>query len=261
MIDTSYWKQNDLGWLKTRDQRWPVFSEWLTDQLSQSSDRDLLQSLQKSKIFYDTGLVDPPSLYSALKNVPYYAMLALHPAISEKSVREIINLDVFKGLSLKGGFNKYYCLKQTFTYLLEKDVLPEHFMLTLIRGFYGSSMEEAAKILEFNPRDEYCDVAYNLGLALFGYFFNSPHEYFTYETAHHMLPFYWESLENLTEEEAKKCDFCFKKHIKVKTKLYDSGEVSDPTRRKFMEELLAGIRARRSNMSPAVQERLAPLMN
>lgn len=261
MIDTSYWKQSDLAWTNTRDERWPIFSQWLTDQFSQSSDRNLLESLKKSKAFYDTGLIDPPSSYSALNNVPYYAMLALHPDISERNVREILNLDNFKGFSLKGGFNKYYSLKQTYIYLLDKEVLPGHFMLTLIRGFYGSNMEEAARILEFNPRDEYCDVAYNLGLALFGYFFNSPHEYFTYETAHHMLPFYWESLENLTEEEAKKCDFCFKKHIKVKTKFYDSGEVSDPTRRKFMEELLAGIKARWSKMNPTVQERLAPLMN
>jgi len=172
-----------------------------------------------------------------------------------------MNLDCYAGSSLKGFFGAYYLARNRYEKLIKQCVLPQGFMLTLLKGFYGGSLSEAAKVLEFEPKAQAFNVVYNLGPTLFAYFFADNHEYLTADTAAYMRPFYLEALPLLTEEEAEKCDFIFKRHVKRKLKFYDSGEVKDPVRRRFMEELLEGIKTSWNNLNPIVQEKLSPLVD
>jgi len=261
MIDIAPWKTNDDEWKAKRDAEWPVFENWLAKKYSQESDRLLKESIDKSKIFYDHGIFDDASQYHAYRNVTFYESLTLHPALTSSALREIMCIEIFLKQSLKGYFGRFYLLKPQYTQLIEKGFLPVDFILTLLKGFYGCSLYDAAKILEFEPKAQAFNVVDNLGPTLFAYFFADTHEYLTADTATYMRPFYLEALPLLTEEEAEKCDFIFKQHVKRKLKFYDSGKVKDPIRRKFMEELLKGIKASWSDLNPIVQEKLSPLVD
>lgn len=244
-------EKNDDEWKAERDAEWPIFEGWLVERYSFGEDRWLKESLDSSKIFYDTGVID----FSAglgFKNIGFYEALALHPCLDEISVREIMNLDCYGEKSLKGSFYQRYLLKTRYNSLIEKGVLPGDFILTLLKGFYGRDLAEASEILEFDLQSQAFHIVYNLGSKLFLFAADGEDEYIDHEIASHMLPFFLAALPLLSEEDAEKCNSRFKAFVKVKVREFDSGAITDPQGREFMEKILQGIKSCWGNLNHLV---------
>jgi len=260
MIDITPWKTNDLEWKKNRDEYWSIFERWLIKNYSASEDLFVDRCLKNAKNFYDNGILDKSIEGNFVEAVGFRPALALHPKICDSSIRELMAFEGFKNQHLKGHFASYYLMKPRYISLIEQTALPQNFILALLKGFYGNTLAEAAEILEFEPRSQAFHVVYDLGAKLFLFAADGEGEYINHEIASYMLPFFLGALPLLSEEDAEKCTSRFKAFVKVKVREFDSGAITDPQGREFMEKILKGIKSCWGNLNPLVQEKLSPLV-
>jgi hypothetical protein len=261
ILDTSAWKIHDPEWVKKREKDWPVFKKWLTEYYGSDEDRSLSGSLSNAKHFYDSGMLDEKAEgYGS--SVGYEAALALHPNFTVKAAHELINFYFIYGkrYDLKGYFRHYFLERLRYLDLINSGVLSEDFMLALLEGAYGHSMDEAGKILGFDPKTKYLEVFKTLGEKLFGYFYSGESEAMTYDIATYMLPFYLDALSMMTDDEAHRCDFDFRSDLKTKRIVYGTGVVTDAKQLSFMESLLGGIQSRLDIMAPYTRENMQRLL-
>jgi len=261
MIDTAPWEKKDREWKKNRDKSWPIFERWLIKNYSASEDLFVDRCLENAKNFYDNGILDKSIEGNFVEAVGFRPALALHPEICDSSIRELMAFEGFKNQHLKGHFASYYLMKPRYISLIEQTVLPQNFILTLLKGFYGNSLAEAAEILGFEPKLQAFHIVSDLGSKLFVFFANGQNEYMTADIANYMLPFYLDALPYLTESDLENCEHVFRMKIKRKTKYFDTGEIVDPVRRQFMEKTLHGIKSQWDRLNPSIQQMMRPLVN
>lgn len=224
--------------------------------------RILEKCLVNVRKFYDEGFLDekienPDEDWPT--SVGFWNALPLHPNLTPLAFRELLNYPGFKKSSLKGSFGGFYLMRGNHLELIEAGVLPESYILTILEGAYGHSLDESAEILEFEVKSKYFEVVHSVGPLLYAYYFSDNHDKLTYETANFMLPLYLEALGKITDKEAEDCDFIFAQHVKRKKKYFDSNLVTVPERVEFMKKLLKGIQDRWNDITPVAQEKLKGL--
>lgn len=265
-IDISAWNINDLEWKRMREKQWPFFERWFLLR-NESYEREkkgiLKECLINVKRFYDEGFLDekienPDRDWPT--SVGFWNALPLYPNLTPSAFRELLNYSGFKKYSLKGSFGAYYLMRSPHLDLIEAGVLPESYVLVLMEGAYGHSMDEAGEILGFDPKTKYLEVFKTLGEKLFGYFYSGESEAMTYDIAIYMLPFYLDALSMMTNEEAHRCDFDFRSDLKTKRIVYGTGAVTDAKQLSFMESLLGGIQSRLDVMAPYTRENMLRLL-
>ena len=259
-IDTSVWKIYSPEWKQEREEQWPIFNRWLTQYYDSDKDRSLSGSLSNAKIFYDSGMLDK-NTENFGSSVGYEAALALHPSINAEAVRELTNFYYTHGKrsDLKGHFRHYFLERLRYLSLITSGALSEKFMLALLEGAYGKSLDEAAEILGFDPKKSYLDVFRSVGGKLLTYAREGENDSTTYDIACHMLPFYLETLTKLTDEEARQCDLRFNTILKAKKKLSDLDLVEDVKRREFIERYFSGTKSRLDSMTPYMRQNMQQL--
>ncbi|MBK8187298.1 MAG: hypothetical protein IPK77_08690 [Cellvibrio sp.] len=259
-LDTSDWKINDPEWVKQREEKWPIFEEWLYRLYSSLDGALVSESMLNAKIFYDTGVLNK-DVEGLPGRVGLERVFVLAPSLNSNYFKELRKFYYLYGnrKDLKGSFHQYYLGYSENKELIGK-VLPSDFMLQLLRSAYGNSLTEAAKILEFDVEKVCLGLFKNLSdkILLYYVFGNSS---FNGDVARFMLPFYLETITWLKDEDEQECDFYFNTMIEIKKEEYDLNTVSDINRVEFMKYFLEAIEKNLVNTRPWVQQKLSPLFD
>jgi hypothetical protein len=261
-IDTSAWIINDPEWKRNREEQWPVFERWFIKNNSCERSDVFKMRLINAKKYYDEGFLDEKIECSDddwRPLVGFRNTLPLHANLTPQAFRQLLNYPGFRHYGLKGSFGAYYLTRGNHLDLINAGVLQESFILAILEGAYGHSLNEAAEILGFEVKSKCYEVVHSVGPLLYAYYFSDDQDKLTYETANFMLPLYLEALEKITDKEAEDCDFIFAQHVKRKKKYYDGNLVDVPERVEFMKRLLKGIEDRWNGITPVAREKLKGL--
>ena len=262
-LDTSAWKIDDPEWVKEREQKWPIFEEWIKQRYSMidyHNNKDLTRNISNSKSFYMTGFLNS-DIEKSSDRVGFENSLALIPNIQWNTVRQILRfyIDSTNRIDFKGCFFPFYLAGSKYIDLIEKEIIDKDFFLQFLKGVYGNSLAEAAQILGFEVKKVCYRVVNDMGPIIFNYYFNNL-KTLDFQTANHLIPIYIDALKLLNDEDARNCDFVFSQHVKRKRKYYDAGLVSDPDRLAIMNRMLVEIKKIWNELNPIVQEKLSPLV-
>lgn len=261
-IDTSAWKINDPEWQRKREEQWVVFEKWFIKYNPSERPDVFKKRLVNAKKYYNKGFLDekienPDEDWPT--SVGFWNTLPLHANLTPLAFQELLNYPGFSHSCIKGGFGEFYLMRGNHLDLINAGVLQESFILAILEGAYGHSLNEAAEILGFEVKSKCYEVVHSVGPLLYAYYFSDNHDKLTYETASFMLPLYLEALEKITDKEAEDCDFIFAHHVKRKKKYYDGNLVDVPERVEFMKRLLKGIEDRWNGITPVAREKLKGL--
>ena len=264
ILETSAWKIHDPEWVKKREEDWPVFERWLIGWYSVREGRLLDPSMVNAKKFYFSGELDlDVEVRGSIQGVTYEAATILVPDLTVANARWLINFYYTHGKreDLKGYFRHYFLERLRYLDLINSGVLSEEFMLALLEGAYGHSMDEAGEILGFDPKTQYLEVFKSVGGKLLGYCTDGESDATTYDIACYMLPFYLETLSKLTDDEARQCDLRFSTILKSKKRIGDLDLVEDSKRREFIERYYTGTQSLLTSMPPYMREKISPLFD
>lgn len=261
-IDTSAWKTNDYEWKQKREEQWPFFERWFIKNNPCERSDVFKMRLINAKKYYDEGFLDEKIECSGddwLPLVGFRNTLPLHANLTPNAFRQLLNYPGFRNYGLKGSFGAYYLTRVNHLDLINAGVLQESFILAILEGAYGHSLDEAGEILGFDPKKKYLEVFKSIGGKIISYCTDGESDTTTYDIACYMLPFYIETLSKLTDEEARQCDLRFSTILKSKKRIGDLDLVEDPRRRELIERYYTGTQSCLASMTPYMRENIQQL--
>jgi hypothetical protein len=259
-IDISAWKTNDPKWVKSREEKWPIFERWANNEWRNTKEKvNLAERFRSAKLFYFTGTLHQ-NVHSDIEELSFEVMLALLAAPAPDQIRCLVDsYDIrYKGLGFKGAFSSFYLGLKPYEALIEKGALPADFRLTVLKGLYGSSLAEAAQILEFDVKGITSYTFDLLADALLNFYLRGESKVNS-DVAHYLLPFLLDMFVVLNDKVQQEVGRLGDAIAILKSDFYDKKSVTDPVRVAYFEQFLAGLRERLPEIGPVLREKLLPI--